>query len=316
MTKFKLAIILITLPFFALGANPPSILVSIKPIHSIIANITNEVTDPELLLDSNISPHTYALKPSDVKKMSDSDIIIYTSSNIENFLGKSIDNLKNDKITIELIKIEGLTLLPNRTSNKIAIPEPDEHQDEHHDENHIHDYNIDPHIWLLPDNIAVIAKYITDILTNHDPANALKYKNNLMIFLDKLEKHNLFIKNKLSPYSGKAFIVYHDAFQYFEKNYGLNNVGHLTSPSNITLGAKKIKQMKDIIKEHNVKCVFREPQFSGTIVQNIGDSSNINVGVLDPIGSEVKAGKNAYFDIIYNLANDFSNCLGKNDTVK
>ena len=109
MTKFKLAIILITLPFFALGANPPSILVSIKPIHSIIANITNEVTAPELLLDSNISPHTYALKPSDVKKMSDSDIIIYTSSNIENFLGKSIDNLKNDKITIELIKIEGLT---------------------------------------------------------------------------------------------------------------------------------------------------------------------------------------------------------------
>jgi zinc transport system substrate-binding protein len=309
--KFKLAIILIIIPFFALAGNPPAILVSIKPIHSIIANITDQVASPELLLESNISPHSYALKPSDVKKIYNSDIVIYTSSNLESFINKSINNVKKDTIIIELVKIEGLTLFANRGKN-MEFADGDDHDHDHRSSS----FNIDPHIWLSQDNVVVIAKYISDILSKFDPDNSKKYKANLNSFIAKAKKNDILIKNKLSPYSTEAFIVYHDAYQYFEKNYLLNNVGHITSPSNITLGAKTLKQMKDIIQNHNVKCIFSEPQFSSKIVNNIGLYNNIMVGVLDPIGTKVKAGKDAYFDIIYNLATEFNDCLGKNDISK
>jgi zinc transport system substrate-binding protein len=291
-----LTVILILLPFFS-NAEAPKITVSIKPIHSLVASVTDGITSPTLLLDKNNSPHTYTLKPSDVKKLKDSDIIFLVSYDLEIFLQKPLKNLNKDTKIVELIKANGLNLLPQRDMSLTANHDYDDHGAN------------DPHIWLSPDNAIRMTEYIAQVLSEKDLANSEKYKQNAAELIKNITLQKELISEELAPYKSNPYIVFHDGYQYFDKYYGLNFAGAITVPSHEGLSAKRLKEIEKITDEKNVKCLFAEPQFSPSVVEAISQNKKISVGSLDYMGTKIDAGKNAYLDILNNLADNMVSCF-------
>ncbi|MDA0782521.1 MAG: zinc ABC transporter substrate-binding protein [Rickettsiales bacterium] len=278
--------------------SPPKIAVSIKPIHSIAANITDGITEPYLIVNDNSSPHDYSLKPSAASNINEADIIIYISDELETFLNKTVISMGNDKKILQLIKTNGLHLLNN---GKNLNNTEDEH-DHHHGE-------IDPHIWLSSKNSVIIAEKILDILIEHNPQNAEKYTKNFLDFSKKNASASEKYHKELEEYKNLPFIVFHDAYRYFENEYGLNNIGSMTDPSSSGIGAKRIKEIEQAVNKSNVSCIFTEPQFSSAVIDNIFLGKDIKIKTLDPIGYEIEAGKDAYFIILDNIVNNIKSCL-------
>ncbi len=294
-----LTVILLFTPYGGNAANPPKIVATIKPIHSIISAVTDGVSKPQLLIENNQSPHDYSLKPSDMKKLEDADIIFYVSKNIENFLQKKLDDLDKTKKIIELSTIDGLHLIQNNATNQ-ASPDPESH-------NEYGDY--DPHIWLNPQNAQNIAAYAEYILSELDPENKEKYAANASNFRKTLRKKTLYLSGQISRFKQKPFIVHHDAYKYFEDYFSLNSLAAITKSEEIQPSAKKIREINQIIADNNVKCIFAEPQFSKSIVESIAKTNKINIGLLDPIGYDVEAGKEAYLKILHNMTKNLTKCL-------
>jgi len=300
MIKIVTAIFLMTFPFFVKANEPvnlPKVVVSIKPIHSIVANIADGVFEPVLLVDGSASPHSFSLRPTDAKNIYDSDVIILASKDLEAFLNKPLESYNKNKKIIELVNIEGIKLYDIRGGDS-----------EHSESEHHHHGEYDPHVWLLPKNAIFIANEILNVLVEIDPVNTPKYSNNFIKFVVKSNGFDEELSALLKERSDTPFVVFHDAFQYFERRYNLKNAGAITVPATGSIGAKRLRELEKVINEKKVACIFTEPQFSSNTIKNIfGDKVRINS--LDPIGYEIPAGKDAYFDILRSLANNYNDCL-------
>jgi zinc transport system substrate-binding protein len=275
-----------------------NITVSIKPIHSIVSAVTDGVTEPHLLLNGKNSPHSYSLKPSDIKQLDNSDVIFLVGYDLEFFLQKPLKNLTNTTI-VELIKTDGLNLLPARNLN--LNNEPDEHDHEHGP--------TDPHIWLAPSNAIKMVTYIAEVLAKKDPVNAEKYKANAENYSKLIAAKQVEINAKMDAYKTSPYITFHDGYQYFENEFGLNFAGAISMPSHEGLGAKRLKKIVSIAHVKNVKCLFGEPQYSQAVVEAIGKNEKIGVGSIDDLGTNLPAGKTAYLDIINNISDNMVACF-------
>lgn len=304
MLKITTAIFLL-LVVFPTQANAnlhgSKIAVSIKPIHSILSNIGYGVFEPNLILDSNSSTLKYSLTESDIQKIQNADIIILASKDLETLLQEPIEKYKENKEIIELVRIDGLKLRKSRnkeTTNQTAKDTLEKNPK-----------SIDPQIWLDPNNAIIIAKYFADVLSKHDSENAYIYKKNFIDFKEKVNLQDKAMKEKLSPYIETPFIVFDDFYQYFEKHFRLNHKGHILQPSAEDIKANRLAGIRNIIRQEKIACIFYEKQFLDFSVNDIETSLNIRTSELDSEGYGVKAGKDAYFDIINNIADNFQSCL-------
>ena len=177
--------------------------------------------------------------------------------------------------------------------------------DDHGHEGHAHG-EFDPHIWLDPMNAKAILKEMTEHLIENDQKNASKYKDNLNKALKDLDKLNKKIKSDLN----KDFksIVFHDAYQYFEKRYNVNVLGAFTVNTDVLPGAEQLSEIREIIEHDKVTCIFSEPQFNPDIINAVAKDMDIKTGVLDPLGATLNPGKDLYFDLIRNMAKSFKGC--------
>ncbi|MCE3232186.1 MAG: zinc transporter substrate-binding protein [Rickettsiaceae bacterium] len=304
MTKFAtaifLSIIIILSPIFSKAEDKLKITASIKPIHSLVAAVTDGINEPVLLLGSSNSPHNYSLKPSDMKTIKESNIIFIVSYDMEFFLRRPLQSLKKDVTIVELSKTNGLTLLPKRNLN---LSEDDEHHDDHHHG------SVDLHIWLSPENAIKMTNEIANVLSKKDPKNAKKYQDNAKAYIEKITAKEDTIRNKLEPYTTKPYVVFHDGYQYFEKHFGLNFAGAISVPENEAIGAQRFRKIEDIITQKDAKCLFSEPQFSASTIDAIAQNQKIKVGKLDYLGINVEAGKEAYIDIIDGIADSIVSCF-------
>lgn len=289
--KNLLILFFLLLPLNAFAA--PKIVATIKPIHSIIAAVTDGITEPYLLIDGNASPHSYTLRPSDMKSLSNADFIFLVSDNLEVFMQKIAADMDKSKV-VKLAALDGITLY--------KMPEDD------HDNNHNHDA-YDPHIWLSPANAIFITKNVAKILAESDPDNAAKYNENADNFIEEIKSADEIIKAKLVNIREFPHIYYHNAYQYFDKYYGLNGVASILPSGKEHLSAKKLSEISKTIKEKNIKCLFKEPQFSNETIEAIANGTDIKVGTLDPIGAKIKAGKNAYLGILNEIMDNLTECL-------
>ena len=342
MTKLKkLPIILFILSFFTFFSSVNAeikVVASIKPIHSLASYLMDGVGKPKLIVDGYASPHGFPLKPSHAKMLQEADIVFWVGEDIENFLEKPLGSIAKNAEKIELLDIKGLKKLKFRERNvfeghddhghkeddhddhaKKEDGHDDEHKDEHgHDDDHKkegHDKHgheghahgeFDPHIWLDPLNAKVILKEMTKHLVENDQKNASVYKDNLKKAnkdLDKLVKQ---VKSELN----KDFksIVFHDAYQYFEKRFKVNVLGAFTVNTDVLPGAEQLSEIREIIEHEKVTCVFSEPQFKPDIIKAVAKDTNIKTGVLDPLGATLNPGKGLYFDLISNMAKSFKVC--------
>jgi zinc transport system substrate-binding protein len=292
------------------AVDSPNIMVSIKPFYNLCARVMQSVGTPQLLLRNNASPHDYQLKPSEVALLEQADLIIWGGPELETFLQKTIANLPEAK-NLELAKIEKLKLLPLRSNTNW---ESDAH------EHCCGQHGIyDQHFWLNPENAIVIANAIAAKLSSIDPSHAKLYKKNANEFAKELRQQVQQWRKQLQPMQHKPFIVFHDAYQYFDNYFALDGVGSITLSPEIPPSAQRIQQIETLLKQEKVVCIFSEPQFNSKIITTLSEDLHIYHGKLDPLGQEKDLGPNGYIVLLNDLAAEFSVCsshsLNVNDTL-
>ena len=297
------------------------VVASIKPIHSLASYLMDGVGKPDLIVDGYASPHGFAMKPSHAKMLQNADLIFWVGEDLESFLEKPLNSIAKKAEKIELMEIKGLNKLEFRERNIFEGHDDhghDEHkkEDEHkehghkedkHDDHHEHAHGEhDPHIWLDPMNAKVILKEMAEHLIENDQKNASTYKANLKKALKDLDKLTKKVKSELN----KDFksIVFHDAYQYFEKRFDVNVLGAFTVNTDVLPGAEQLSEIREIIEHDKVSCVFSEPQFNPDIINAVAKDMNIKTGVLDPLGATLTPGKTLYFDLISNMSKSFKSC--------
>ncbi len=287
-------LLLATSLIFALPAHAITVLTSIKPIQMIVNELTLGVAQTDVILSANASPHDYALKPSDVKKVQAADLVVWYGRDLEAFLAKLLSDKNN---VLELSKIEGLPL----------IEFGDDHHD-HHDHGHDHGSH-DPHIWLGVEQASHVAKAVTQELIKLDAKNKATYLSNLESFEKNLAQTDTAIKAELESVADKGYYVFHDAYSYFEQRYALNKLGHFTVSPERRPGAKTLIKIRKTLKNQDVQCVFSEPQFTPAVIESVVRGSDVTKGELDPIGSSVIVKPGSYFEFLRGLSTSFKQCL-------
>ena len=309
--KLPLIVSLLSLLIVFTPANADiKVVTSIKPIHSLASYLMDGVGKPDLIVDGYASPHGFALKPSHAKMLQNADLIFWVGEDLENFLEKPLKSIAKKAEKIELMEIKGLKKLEFRERN--IFEGHDDHKDhghkeDKHDDHHEHAHGEhDPHIWLDPMNAKVILSEMAEHLIEKDQENASKYKANLKNAHKDLDKLTKKVKSELN----KDFksIVFHDAYQYFEKRFDVNVLGAFTVNTDVLPGAEQLSEIREIIEHEKVSCVFSEPQFNPDIIKAVAKDTNIKTGVIDPLGATLNPGKTLYFDLISNMSKSFKSC--------
>ena len=293
-----------------------SVVTSIKPLHSLTSYIMEGVGEPELIIDGVASPHNFQIKPSHAKMLQNADLVIWIGEDLESFLPTALKSIPKDAVVFELLDQSGLKKLKFREKNIFEghddhghdehAKKEDDHDDHGHDD-HGHGHgSFDPHIWLDPANAKVIVKKITNQLSKIDKDNASTYKANSKKVIKDLDGLIKEVKNEINK--DVSFVVFHDAYQYFEKRFGLSVIGALTVNPDVMPGAEQLSEIREVIEHEKAKCIFSEPQFNPNIINSIASDTGVKTGVLDPLGANIDKGKNMYFDLIKDMSNSLKGC--------
>jgi zinc transport system substrate-binding protein len=339
LNKLPIIISILSLFTFFVPANADiKVVASIKPIHSLASYLMNGVAKPDLIVDGYASPHGFAMKPSHAKMLQNADLIFWVGEDVENFLEKPLGSIAKKVKKIELMQIKGLQVLKFRERN--IFDDHDDHGHDDHDKKEDHDSHakkedhddhgkkedhddhgkkedhddherhahgeFDPHIWLDPINAKVILNEMVEHLIENDPKNEAKYKSNLDEALKDIDKLTIDVMTELS--NSVSSIVFHDAYQYFEKRFNVNILGAFTVNTDVMPGAEQLAEIREIIEHDKVACVFSEPQFNPDIIKAVAKDMNIKTGVIDPLGATLNPGKDLYFSLIKNMSASFKGC--------
>ena len=301
------------------------VVASIKPVHSLVASVMQGVSEPSLLVKGAGSPHTYSLKPSQAKELQAADIVFWMSHDLEAFLENSIESIAKNAKAVSLMDSHGLMKLNFREGGAFDAHDhghddhghdkhddhgDDKHDDHGHNKHDEHGHNeVDPHVWLDPQNAKSLVHEIEEHLAEIDPSNAAKYEANAKAVMKKLDALTKEIEADLKPIRERGYVVFHDAYQYFEKRFGVSAVGSITVSPEVLPGAERVSELRDKVKSLNASCVFSEPQFEPKLVKTITENTDAGTGVLDPLGSNIKDGPELYFTLIRNMAKSLKDCL-------
>lgn len=296
----------------------PSVVASTKPIHSLVASVMGDAGAPILLVKGAASPHDYALRPSDAAALESADIVFWTGPGFEMFLADALETLSSDAEIIALSEAEGIRLLPVREGGTFEAHDHDhdhDHDDHAHDEHahddHGHDHHeaLDLHFWLDPENAALLVTDIAAVLSAADPDNAATYAANADATRAELSALTTEIAGILDPVATKPFVVFHDAYQYFEARFGLTLAGTVTVSPEAMPGAGRIDELRTKVAELGATCVFAEPNFQPAIVNTIVEGTDAKVGTLDPEASALTEGPGLYAELLRGLATNIAGCL-------
>lgn len=294
----------------------PRVVSTIKPIHSLVAKISDGVFTPTLLI-KQASPHGYQLTTADGKALSEADLIVWTGADLETFMANLQPKLKKELVSLEWAKLPQVQLLATRRSSpwgeghEHGEEEHHHHEDgeEHHHEGHHHGPQ-DLHLWLSKANSELLLKEISAALTKLDPANGDKYAANLSRALADLETLHRRTAAQLQPVAKRPYLVFHDAYQYFERDFHLNARGSVRINPEQEPSAAHLSELQQMLAKEQIICVFSEPQFPTKIIDKLLADSKVRRGVLDPLGADLPADRDAYDKIIANLAASLRSCLG------
>jgi zinc transport system substrate-binding protein len=276
----------------------PLVLATIKPVHSLVAAVMAGVGEPELLIQGAQSEHSYALKPSDAEKIGRAAVIFEIGPDLETYLSRPLATLAHGKIVV-LEYEQGILKLPARKGGLWDDDQADESL-------------TDPHLWLAPGNAMAMTAAIVRALSKADPDHAALYAANGRKEFGVLKGLDNDLGTSLAPLKGRPYLVFHDAYQYFERAYGLASAGAVTVAPDRPVGPRRISELRDAIRARGVVCVFREPQFAPALVQTLVEGSPARIGVLDPLGADLKPGPRLYPTLLKNLSASLNLCLGKN----
>lgn len=300
-----------------LAASPalsaPKVIASVVPVHGIVSAVMGQTGQPDLLLAGSLSEHRATFTPQQVAELGKADIVFIVGRGLEAKLSQmSGTEAVNGRRFVELATAPGLTTYPIREGGAWEAHDHDhghEHEDEHAHEEAEGVLTEDPHVWLDPANAKAMAAMVAGELAKADPANATTYEANAKAFAQSLDALSGSISAELTPVKETPYVVFHDAYQYFEKRFGLNGVGSIADVSAAAPSAKRLKEVRNKIESAKAACVFREPQYDSKVVNTVIEGTGAREGVLDPLGADVTPGPEAYQQIIGNLAKNLKTCL-------
>ena len=311
---FKYGMIVSIFSLLSLFSNAQAeikVVASIKPIHSLVSYVMDGVGTPNILVDGSSSPHSFQLKPSHAKMLQDADIVFWIGEDLETFLETPLSSIATNAAKITLMELDDIELLKFR--EKHIFDKHDDHEEhaeeqaeheDHHDEHNHGEFDI--HFWLDPEIAKVMVKSIARELSDIDVANKSTYKANALKAIGELDE--LIEATKIKINKDASYVVFHDAYQYFEQRFGIEVLGALSVNPEILPGAKQLAEIREVIEHENVKCIFSEPQFNPSIAKTIAADMDVKAAVLDPLGAELEPGKDLYFDLIGDMASSFESC--------
>jgi zinc transport system substrate-binding protein len=317
--------------------------VTIKPVHALVAQVMEGVGTPSLLVQGAASPHTYALKPSDARALNHADVFFRVSENVEPFTRKIVSALPKSVRTVTLADAPGIESLNVRTGETFeahdhaheghadgkdhdhdddhedhdhkAEKHHDDHAAEKHDDEDGHDHGAhdgkarDGHVWLDPENARKMIAEIARVLSEASPSDAETFKVNAARADAAIVALQAEIARDLEPVKGKPYVVFHDAYQYFERRFGLSAVGSITVSPDAQPSAKRLTEIRKKLTTLSASCVFSEPQFQPKLVAAVTEGTSARAGTLDPEGARVEPGPAAYDTLLRNLAAGLRSCL-------
>ncbi len=303
------------------------VLSSIKPVHSLVTMVTGDRANSEIIVKGAASPHTYALAPAQARDIQRADAIFWVGEDLEAFLEKPLATIGARATLIELMETPGLQKLKFREGGAFEKhddhdDDDDDHNDDHdkhddHDEDHDDDHGnhddhdgFDPHIWLSPNNAKRILAYIASALGDLDPDNKAAYIANATAAMQDIDQLTDAITDNLSPIKNGGFLLFHDSFQYFEHAFGLAASGAISIHPEVAPGARRIAEIRRLLRKRNVRCVFTEPQFDAKMVDVILQGTGKKAVEIDPLGAALPQGDTLYFELIQAMSTSFRKCLG------
>ena len=332
MTKlFSMIILFFFSSINVFAAETKGIITTIQPINALVSAVIGNTGKTISIIPAELSPHEFKLKPSDVKVLQDGNLIFYVSNHLESSVTKVFKNLpKNIKIInlMEESDIDHLAIRDNEAWERHDHHGHDDHddhdkhgkKDDDHDDHDKHgkkdddhanhEKEDDVHIWLSPNNAIKIVKKVNKELNLYFPENSKIYDENASKFIHKIKNLKEELVKELAPIKDKPFIVFHDAYQYFEKTFELNAVGSVALEGDIASSPKQISFIKEKTKESNASCVFQEPQFDTKLVKIVVEGTNAEIGTLDPLGVNVTGDKDFYLQLLRNMSKSLKECLG------
>lgn len=261
---------------------------------------------PDLLLGGGETPHSYALRPSHSRMLASADIIIRIGDGFEGFLKKPLRSLARRATILQLDVLPGVVRYANRDGG-------DRHEHDHHDHQHNTaggpDSGIDPHLWLHTGNAVVILRAISAALSKADPENAPVYKGNAARGAIRLRALKMEIDRIVAPVRDRPYFVFHDAWQYFDREFRLHGGGAIAISPERKPGARRLAETRERIRATGARCVFAEPQFPPALVKTVIRGTAARLAFLDPLGAGLVNGPGQYSVLMRNLANGIATCL-------
>ena len=321
-------------------AEVPKVVADITPVHSLVARVMEGVGSPALIVQQGASPHEYSLRPSEASALQEADIVFWMGEGLEPWLESAIETLAADANVTELMETDGITLLGFREGALFEkhVHGGGEHHDDHaegedhdHDheehaegEDHDHDHeehaegehhehhdhgSHDPHAWLSPGNAATWLNVIAAELSSADPDNAGTYFANAAAARAELDTVSAEVKATLDPVKGGRFIVFHDAYQYFETAYDFPASGSISLSDASDPSPARIAEVQARVRDEGIECILSEPQFNPGLVAAVMEGTKARTTVLDPLGSDLEPGPNLYPQLLRNLATSLAGCF-------
>lgn len=277
------------------------VLTSIKPLQLIAAAVQDGVAIPEVLLPPGASPHNYALRPSDVRKVQSVDLLYWIGPDMEGFLPRVLNGRTLPSVAVQ--DLPGMKLRRFAEDSHSHAEDADEHDHDHRPG------TLDAHLWLSPVNARVIADKMAADLSTADPANAERYQHNAKAFDERLDALDQRLKKRLAGIEGKPYFVFHEAFDYFEDAYGLKHTGVFSVAAEVQPGAQHVATMRARLQEVGKTCVFSEPPLRPRLAETLVAGLPVKLAELDALGGYTPATAQGYEQVLEKLGNDLAGCL-------
>lgn len=311
-----------------LKADVPNVVADIAPVHSLVSMVMKGVGEPKLLIPQNASPHHYAMRPSEAKALQEANLVVYLGHDMSPWLEPLFETVAASADPLDLSEVDGVLQLSYRGGPVFGEKEGHDDHDDHeghdhekeghddHDDHegrddhahHDHDGN-DPHMWLDPANALVWLDAIASELGHIDPENAARYRANAKTAKEEISHETHHIEDHLKSVQGKGFLVFHDAYQYFENRFGIFATGSISLGDASKPSPKRLQQLKHHFEEEGIHCVLSEPQYSSKLINSVFGGFKPHIGVVDPIGVDLELGSGLYLELLENIAVGIAQCV-------
>ncbi len=287
----------------ATAASKPKVVASILPVHGLVAGVMAGMGSPRILIRGGASPHHYALRPSETRALARADVVFWVGPGLEGYLEKPIRSLAAKARIVALSELPGLVILPARRTAEFkgrGAGQP----------SGAGKSNVaDPHIWLDPRNAMAMADGITRALAGADPANGARYRANAKELRRRIESLAGELTALFGPVKDKPYLVYHDAFQYFERRFALAAIGAVTPSEESQPGPRRLRRLQALVRRHRVRCIFIEAGAAAPLVKALDPGGVIRRVKLDPLGVRVAPGPDHYVTMMRANARAMVRCL-------